>query len=95
MKITRERLSEIIQEELQKEGHYYGATPDPTQGEEPDGAAISDAITDLRAAREIVARALPELLEELDYVIEKMKGINNLYPPEAIQPYTVFEKDEK
>ena len=94
MKITRARLTEIVKEELHKEYAAHGPGPglDPNQGVEPDNAEMSDAVTSLENARPIVARALPELLKYLDFVITKIKG-HGMYPPETTEPYTVYEEE--
>jgi len=83
MKITKERLTEIIREEL---GYQT------CQGVDPDTAETGEAVTQLENARIIVARALPELLQQLDYVIDEMKSYGN-YPPDETAPYTVYEEN--
>ena len=87
MKITRQKLTEIIKEELQREFTLAGPEKPACQGVEPDGAELSEAISQLENARAIVARAYPELLEELDYVVTKMKSVAGA-PPQA-DPYKV------
>ena len=94
MKLTKERLGQIIREELQKEEdrtYSFSPTPPSDQGKEPSSAKISEAIDDLNNARIIVALALPELLEQLDYVITKMKGLGS-FPSDNISPYTIYEE---
>mgnify|MGYP003624251691 FL=1 len=92
MKITRGRLKEIVKEELLRETNLFNIPNDPDQGVDPDDADISGAVFNLEKARAIIARALPELLEQLDYVITKMKDYG-MYPPEATMPYTVYEEE--
>ncbi len=96
MKLTKERLGQIIREELHIEEHgdyTFSPTPDSEQGKEPGSAKISEAIDDLENARIIVALALPELLEELDFVITKMKSLG-FYPSDNTSPYTMYEEKE-
>ena len=92
MKITRARLTEIVKEELLIEAGAYGPTPDPDQGVEPDDAEMSEAVSNLENARVVIARAAPELLEYLDFVIAKVKD-EGMYPATATEPYTVYEKE--
>jgi|ETNvirenome_6_85_1030632.scaffolds.fasta_scaffold321292_1 hypothetical protein len=93
MKITRKRLTEIIKEEIYNEAEADSPRGRACQGIEPDTTELSQALSDLRAARDTVARAYPELLDELDYVITKLKGAT-MPPSPAIQPYTMYEDDE-
>tara|TARA_R110000824_G_scaffold185997_13_gene367142 strand:- start:13617 stop:13916 length:300 start_codon:yes stop_codon:yes gene_type:complete len=95
MKLTKERLGRIIREEIQKEeDRTYGFSPTPPsdQGKDPSNVKISEAIDDLENARIIVALALPELLEQLDYVITKMKGLGS-FPSDNISAYTMYEEN--
>ena len=96
MKISKKRLREIIREELQKEedGSYtFSPTLPADQGEEPSNVDISKSISNLENARIIVALAIPECLEQLDYVITKMKSLGS-FPSDTISPYTLYEESD-
>jgi len=93
MKITRKRLTEIIKEEIYNEAEVDSPRGRACQGIEPDTSELSQALSDLQGARDVISRAYPELLQELDYVITKLKGATTT-PSAAIQPYTIYEDDE-
>ena len=76
MKITKQKLTQIIREELQKE--MCGPPPEEMPGHEheempEEEMTTVEAIDALGAVRPVLIGTMPELLDDLDYVLDKLK----------------------